>query len=62
VNPESLIDEILRSTNLEPEDELASGLQLFIAKDGTAVLGSHGMKSQMPAGVFTQVVIDPGKW
>jgi hypothetical protein len=62
VNADSLIDEILRSTNLEPEDEFASGLQLSIAKDGTAVLGSHGVKSQMPAGVFTQLVIDPDKW
>jgi len=58
VNPDSLIDEILRSTNLEPHDESASGLQLFIAKDGTTALGSHEVKSQMPAGVFKQVVMD----
>ncbi|PNF24057.1 hypothetical protein B7P43_G08111 [Cryptotermes secundus] len=58
VNPDSLIDEILRSTNLEPQDESASGLQLFIAKDGTTALGSHEVKSQMPAGVFKQVVMD----
>jgi hypothetical protein len=36
----------------------ASGLQLFIAKDGTTALGSHEVKSQMPAGVFKQVVMD----
>ncbi|GFG32508.1 hypothetical protein Cfor_04336 [Coptotermes formosanus] len=58
VNPDSLIDEILRSTNLEPHDESASGLQLFIAKDGTTALGSHEVKSQMSAGVFKQVVMD----
>ncbi|XP_021922677.1 protein FAM102B isoform X3 [Zootermopsis nevadensis] len=58
VNPDSLIDEILRSTNLEPQDESASGLQLFIAKDGTTALGSHEVKSQMSAGVFKQVVMD----
>lgn len=37
----------------------ASGLQLFIAKDGTAALGNHEVKSQMSAGVqvFEQVVM-----
>lgn len=36
----------------------ATGLQLFIAKDGTTALGSHEVKSQMPAGVFKQVVME----
>lgn len=38
----------------------ASGLQLFIAKDGTASLGSHEVKSQMSTGLgmFKQVVMD----
>lgn len=38
----------------------ASGLQLFIAKDGTAALGNHEVKSQMSTGVqvFKQVVMD----
>ncbi|XP_044728172.1 uncharacterized protein LOC123291816 isoform X2 [Chrysoperla carnea] len=62
VNPENLIAEIIKSTNLEPEDDAAetSGLQLFIAKDGTAALGSHEVKSQMSSGVqvFKQVVIE----
>ncbi|XP_063216253.1 early estrogen-induced gene 1 protein isoform X3 [Bacillus rossius redtenbacheri] len=60
VNPDSLIDELLRSTNLDQTDEAAetSGLQLFIAKDGTTALGSHEVKSQMPAGVFRKVVMD----
>ncbi|PSN55234.1 hypothetical protein C0J52_19872 [Blattella germanica] len=58
VNPDSLIDEIIRSTNLEPGSADTSGLQLFIAKDGTTALGSHEVKSQMPAGVFKQVVMD----
>jgi hypothetical protein len=62
VNPYSLIDEILRSNNLGPQDESDLGLRLFIAKDGTTVLGSHEVKSQMPAGVFKQVVIDPDYW
>lgn len=37
-----------------------SGLQLFIAKDGTAALGNHEVKSQMSTGaqVFKQVVMD----
>ncbi|XP_043274842.1 protein FAM102A isoform X2 [Venturia canescens] len=60
-NPDSLIDELLKATNLEPSDlESAetSGLQLFIGKDGSTALGSHEVKSQMPAGVFKQVVME----
>jgi hypothetical protein len=62
VNPYSLIDEILRSTNLEAQDESASGLQLFIAKDGTTALGCHELMSRLPAGVFKQVIINPDNW
>ncbi|XP_044594764.1 protein FAM102B isoform X1 [Cotesia glomerata] len=60
-NPDSLIDELLKATNLEQTDlESAetSGLQLFIGKDGSTALGSHEVKSQMPAGVFKQVVME----
>ncbi|KAK0159617.1 hypothetical protein PV327_010712 [Microctonus hyperodae] len=60
-NPDSLIDELLKATNLEQSDlESAetSGLQLFIGKDGSTALGSHEVKSQMPAGVFKQVVME----
>ncbi|XP_011868747.1 PREDICTED: uncharacterized protein LOC105562483 isoform X2 [Vollenhovia emeryi] len=60
-NPDSLIDELLKATNLEHTDLESSettGLQLFIAKDGTTALGSHEVKSQMPAGVFKQVVME----
>ncbi|XP_014482734.1 PREDICTED: protein FAM102A isoform X4 [Dinoponera quadriceps] len=59
-NPDSLIDELLKATNLEQTDLESSettGLQLFIAKDGTTALGSHEVKSQMP-GVFKQVVME----
>lgn len=60
VNPDSLIDELIKSTNLEHHDDSAetSGLQLFIAKDGTTALGSQEVKSQMSAGVFKQVVME----
>ncbi|XP_071442362.1 EEIG family member 2 isoform X3 [Hetaerina americana] len=60
VNPDDLIDELLKATNLVGQDESAetSGLQLFIGKDGSTALGSHEVKSQMPAGVFKQVVIE----
>ncbi|CAH0553321.1 unnamed protein product [Brassicogethes aeneus] len=55
VNPDVLIEEILKNTNLEPNDDTAetSGLKLFIASDGTAALGN-------PSGVqvFKQVVMD----
>ncbi|KAL6448077.1 hypothetical protein ACFW04_000248 [Cataglyphis niger] len=60
-NPDSLINELLKATNLEQTDLESSettGLQLFIAKDGTTALGSHEVKSQMPAGVFKQVVME----
>ncbi|XP_046739233.1 protein FAM102A isoform X6 [Diprion similis] len=60
-NADSLINELLKATNLDQSDlESAetSGLQLFIAKDGTTALGSHEVKSQMPAGVFKQVVME----
>uniref|UniRef100_A0A6P7GLV6 Uncharacterized protein LOC114339735 n=1 Tax=Diabrotica virgifera virgifera TaxID=50390 RepID=A0A6P7GLV6_DIAVI len=41
-------------------NKYSSGLQLFIAKDGTAALGNHEVKSQMSTGVqgFKQVVMD----
>ncbi|XP_022909176.2 uncharacterized protein [Onthophagus taurus] len=61
VNPNHLIEELLKSTNLEPTDDSAenSGLQLFIAKDGTASLGNHEVKSQMSTGHhFKQVVME----
>ncbi|XP_076232021.1 uncharacterized protein LOC143177760 [Calliopsis andreniformis] len=60
-NPDSLIDELIKATNLEQTDLESSettGLQLFIAKDGTTALGNHEVKSQMPAGVFKQVVME----
>ncbi|KAJ8971920.1 hypothetical protein NQ317_008704 [Molorchus minor] len=61
VNPDDLIEELLKNTNLEQADDSAetSGLQLFIAKDGTAAVGNHEVKSQMSTGgVFKQVVMD----
>ncbi|XP_057658468.1 uncharacterized protein LOC130895262 isoform X2 [Diorhabda carinulata] len=62
VNVEDLVEDLLKNTNLEQPDDSAetSGLQLFIAKDGTAALGNHEVKSQMSAGVqvFKQVVMD----
>ncbi|XP_065169308.1 uncharacterized protein [Atheta coriaria] len=64
VNPDHLIEELIKNTKLDQTDESAesSGLQLFIAKDGTTALGSHEVKSQMfPAGVFTQVLMDDNR-
>ncbi|XP_019763948.2 protein FAM102A isoform X2 [Dendroctonus ponderosae] len=62
VNPEDFVADLLKSTNLEQPDDSAetSGLQLFIAKDGTASLGNHEVKSQMSTGInsFKQVVMD----
>ncbi|KAK4881466.1 hypothetical protein RN001_004785 [Aquatica leii] len=62
VNPDHLIAELLKNTNLEQADDSAetSGLQLFIAKDGTAALGNPEVKSQMSTGVqaFKRVVME----
>uniref|UniRef100_A0A1B6EIJ2 C2 NT-type domain-containing protein n=1 Tax=Cuerna arida TaxID=1464854 RepID=A0A1B6EIJ2_9HEMI len=56
VNPDPLIEQLIRATNLEQQSESeTSGLQLYIAKDGTTALGSHEVKS---LGVFKQVVMD----
>ncbi|XP_066588903.1 uncharacterized protein [Prorops nasuta] len=60
-NADSLIEELLKATDLEHavlDPSEATGLQLFIAKDGTAALGSQEVKSQMPSGVFKQVVME----
>ncbi|XP_059484677.1 EEIG family member 2 isoform X2 [Neocloeon triangulifer] len=59
VNPNELIAELLQTTNLE-QDESAetSGLQLFIAKDGSTAFGSHDVKRQASSGAFQQVVMD----
>ncbi|KAG4069899.1 hypothetical protein HA402_009606 [Bradysia odoriphaga] len=61
VNPDSLIDEILKNTKLDQLEESAetSGLQLFIARDGTASFGQGPeVKSRMPGSIFKQVVMD----
>ncbi|XP_067621189.1 uncharacterized protein [Eurosta solidaginis] len=59
VNPNSLIDEILKDTRLDQLAESAetSGLQLYIARDGTASLGSQEVKARVPTGAFKQVVM-----
>ncbi|CAH0384443.1 unnamed protein product [Bemisia tabaci] len=63
VNPDSLIDELIKSSNLDKPDDTTSstGLQLFIAKDGTTALGGHDVASQMPIGVFKQVVMEENR-
>ncbi|XP_058986117.1 probable serine/threonine-protein kinase DDB_G0267686 isoform X4 [Musca domestica] len=60
VNPNSLIDEILKDTKLDQLEESAetSGLQLFIAKDGTTTFGTQEVKSRVSAGAFKQVVME----
>uniref|UniRef100_A0A0K8TLZ2 Hipothetical protein n=1 Tax=Tabanus bromius TaxID=304241 RepID=A0A0K8TLZ2_TABBR len=60
VNPDSLIDEILKDTKLDQLEESGetTGLQLYIARDGTASLGNHEVKQRVSAGVFKQVVME----
>ncbi|XP_061386592.1 serine-rich adhesin for platelets [Musca vetustissima] len=59
VNPNSLIDEILKDTKLDQlEAAETSGLQLYIAKDGTTTFGNHEVKSRVLAGAFKQVVME----
>ncbi|KAI5637363.1 hypothetical protein NE865_09932 [Phthorimaea operculella] len=61
VNPDSLIDEILASTDLKKavEDSAeTSGLQLFITRDGTAELGSR-QRQQLARRDYQRVVLHP---
>ncbi|XP_049887944.1 protein FAM102A isoform X2 [Pectinophora gossypiella] len=61
VNPDSLIDEILASTDLKKavEDSAeTSGLQLFITRDGTAELGSR-QRQQTARRDYQRVVLQP---
>lgn len=59
VNPSDIIDEIFKTSKLDQLEQSThdtSGLTLFIAKDGTASLGTNEVKRQ-PGGVFKQVVM-----
>ncbi|XP_055645094.1 uncharacterized protein LOC129780633 isoform X2 [Toxorhynchites rutilus septentrionalis] len=60
VNTGLIIDELLKNTKLDHlgESESPAGLALYISSDGTTTLGSHEVKSRMPAGVFKQVVME----
>ncbi|KAJ2946775.1 hypothetical protein O0L34_g12839 [Tuta absoluta] len=61
VNPDSLIDEIIASTDLKKavEDSAeTSGLQLFITRDGTAELGSR-QRQQLARRDYQRVVLHP---
>ncbi|XP_026811732.1 protein FAM102A isoform X2 [Rhopalosiphum maidis] len=66
VNPDSLIDQLLKATNLDDhsadeENKHRSGLQLFIAKDGTTTLGSQDVKCHMSNSLFKQVVMEDNR-
>ncbi|XP_050544663.1 protein FAM102A isoform X3 [Daktulosphaira vitifoliae] len=66
VNPDSLIDQLLRATNLEDhsadeDTKHRPGLQLFIAKDGTTTLGSQNVKCHMSNSLFKQVVMEDNR-
>eukprot|EP00102_Acyrthosiphon_pisum_P022356 XP_016659566.1 PREDICTED: protein FAM102A isoform X4 [Acyrthosiphon pisum] len=66
VNPDSLIDQLLRATNLDDhsadeDNKPRSGLQLFIAKDGTTTLGSQDLKCHMSNSLFKQVVMEDNR-
>lgn len=59
VNAKDLINELVKSANLEAVDSTESpGLQLYVCKDGTATLGSHEMQSHAPRSNFEPVVFD----
>ncbi|CAH0722109.1 unnamed protein product, partial [Brenthis ino] len=59
VNPDSLIDELLAATDLQPAPDAAetSGLQLYITRDGTAELGSR--RRAAPRRDCQRVVLHP---
>lgn len=59
VSATELVDEIFKTSKLDQLEQSThdtSGLTLFIAKDGTASLGTNEVKRQ-PGGVFKQVVM-----
>ncbi|XP_065088962.1 uncharacterized protein LOC135710352 isoform X1 [Ochlerotatus camptorhynchus] len=60
VNTGLIIDELLKNTKLDHLEESGTpaGLALYISSDGTTTLGSHEVKSRMPAGVLRQVVME----
>ncbi|XP_055539294.1 uncharacterized protein LOC129726510 isoform X2 [Wyeomyia smithii] len=60
VNTGLIIDELLKNTKLDhlEESETPAGLALYISSDGTTTLGSHEVKSRMPAGAYKQVVME----
>ncbi|XP_028029726.1 uncharacterized protein LOC114242671 [Bombyx mandarina] len=60
VNPDSLIDELLAATDFRGDHDDAaetSGLQLFIARDGTAELGTRQRQQQRAH--YQRVVLQP---
>lgn len=59
VDADMLIDELIKATNLQQNeyDNQNTGLQLFIAKDGTTALGSQNKTQIMSTRTFKQVVM-----
>lgn len=59
VDADMLIDELIKATNLQQNeyDNQNTGLQLFIAKDGTTALGSQNKTQSMSNRTFKQVVM-----
>lgn len=60
VNTGLIIDELLKNTKLDhlEDAENPTGLALYISSDGTTMVGSHEVRSRMPAGAFKQVVME----
>ncbi|CAH1786845.1 unnamed protein product [Owenia fusiformis] len=59
VDADEIIDELIKETDFHIDESAeTSGLQLYVAKDGTTALGSQDIKHRMTAGAFEQVVMD----
>lgn len=60
VNTGLIIDELLKNTKLDhlEDAENPTGLALYISSDGSTMVGSHEVRSRMPAGAFKQVVME----
>jgi len=60
VDADQLIDELIKQADISDVDENAetSGLQLFVAKDGSTALSGEEMRTQAPGGKYEPVIID----
>ncbi|PIK35302.1 hypothetical protein BSL78_27877 [Apostichopus japonicus] len=58
VDADEVIQGLISQQDFTESSQATTGLQLYVAKDGSTALGSNHLKDRMSAGTFQQVVID----